>query len=197
MFELRGTPKLGRAFAPPIASLAAAVWVGALAWTAVPSTRWLPVLAVTGAIFGVYQLVQALQLLARQRREADGWLRTATGGFVPPRYAWRAAQLLAPRRRRMLARTLRLIERSTYEHPLGWRAPVYLHAVREQRESVLALARALDDLGQPVTPAGMLRVAELIQDGAGPLWGTTGEALREAISTTFAILTPTRDSRAA
>jgi hypothetical protein len=190
MFELRGTPRLGRTVAPPAVSLAAAAWGGALAWTAFPSSRLLAVVAVTGAFFGLYQLVGALRSLARQRREADDWLRTATGGLVPPRYAWRAAQLCAPRLRRMLARTLRLLERSTREHPLGWRAPAYLNAVREHRALVLALARALEDVEQPVTPAGMLRVTELVQDGGGPLWGSAGEALAEAISATFAILTP-------
>jgi hypothetical protein len=42
-----------------------------------------------------------------------------------------------------------------------------------------------------VTPAGMLRVVDLVTDGAGPLWGTTKDAaLGDAISVTLAILTP-------
>ena len=63
-------------------------------------------------------------------------------------------------------------------------------AVREHRESVRTLARTLED-GEPVTPAGMLRVVELVTDGASPLWATTaGAPLGEAISTTLTILTP-------
>ena len=50
---------------------------------------------------------------------------------------------------------------------------------------------ALESLEEPVTPAGMLRVVDLVTDGAGPLWGTTKDAtLGDAISTTLAILRP-------
>jgi len=91
----------------------------------------------------------------------------------------------------MLATTLRLIEQTAFERPLGRRRPLYLPAVREHRESVQILARALERLEEPVTPAGMLRVVDLVTDGAGPLWGTTTDAtLADAISTTLAILTP-------
>lgn len=52
------------------------------------------------------------------------------------------------------------------------------------------LARTLERVEEPVTPAGMLRVRELISDGASPLWGTTkDQALGDAISMTLGLLT--------
>ncbi|HVN60297.1 MAG TPA: hypothetical protein VMT59_03480 [Gaiellaceae bacterium] len=201
--DWRGTPGLARATALPVGCLAAAGVAGVLAWTTSAYGRWLAIAAVSAAIFGLYRLAGALRLLARRRREADSWLRTATGGFVPPAYAWRAAQLCDPRERRSLARTLRLIEASAYERAFGWRVPLYLPAVREHGESIRALARALESLDEPVTPAGMLRVGDLVQDGGGPLWAATGgPALADEISATLALLRPgapdaTRDARAA
>lgn len=201
--ELRGTPGLGRALALPVGLLAAAALGGALAWTVFRPDRLLVVAAVSAAIFGVYQLVRALRRLSRQRRTADDWLRSATGSFVPPVYAWRAEQLCSPRQRRMLAKTLRLIEQSAYERPVGRLRPLNLAAVREHGESVQALARTLECLEEPVTPAGMLRVVDLVTDGAGPLWGASRDAtLGNAIAATLAILHPggsdqTRRARAA
>ena len=122
---------------------------------------------------------------------------------MPRAYAWRAAQLCDPRERRSLARTLRLIESSAYERSVGRRFPLHLPAVREHGDSIHALARALEDLDEPVTPAGMLRVVDLVQDGGSPLWAATGgPALGDEISATLALLRPgapdgTRDARAA
>ena len=103
----------------------------------------------------------------------------------------------------MLAKTLRGIEHMADEQPFGRRRPLYLPAVRAHRQSVERLARTLERLDEPVTPAGMLRVVDLVTDGCGPLWGTTEDAtLGDAISTTLRILMPdpldpTRDIRAA
>ena len=194
--ELRGTPGLGRILALPVACLGTAALVGAAAWTVFPSDRWVRVAAVSVGILGVYELIRAYMVLRRMRRAADDWLRSATGGFVPPAYAWRAEQLTSPRERRMLAGTLRLIERSAYERGRGRYRPLHLPAVRENRESLELLADTLETVDEPVTPAGMLRVVDLVTDGAGPLWGATKDApLGEAIATTLAVLTRGRDSR--
>ncbi len=188
--ELRGTPGVARTVALPVGCMAGAALIGGLAWTAAAYGRWLGIAAVSVAIFGLYRLFIAVRLLARRRRVADSWLRSATGGFVPRAYAWRAAQLCAPRERRMLARTLLLIEVSAHELPIGRRVPLYLPAVLEHGESIHALVRALENLDEPVTPAGMLRVIDLVQNGAGPLWGATGgPALRDEISATLSVLT--------
>ena len=187
---LRGTPRVGRILAPPAACFAAAALIGGLAWTELAAGRWLGIAAVSAGIFGLYELGRALRALARQRRAADAWLRTATGAFVPPPYAWRAEQLCSPHERRMLARTLRLIEEMAFERPVGRLRPMYLPAVREHRESLETLAHQLERLDEAVTPAGMLRVVELVTDGTGPLWGTSKDAaLGDAISRTLTILT--------
>jgi len=188
--ELRGVPGLGRILALPVGYLATAALVGAAAWTVLPPERWILAVALAAGILGVYELVQAQRLLLRQRRAADAWLRSATGSFVPPAYAWRAEQLTSPRERRMLARTLRLIERSAYERSVGRLRPLNLPAVRAHHDSLELLACTLETLDEPVTPAGMLRVVDLVTNGAGPLWGATKDApLGDAISTTLAILT--------
>jgi hypothetical protein len=189
MMDVRGTPGLGRLFAQPATSLAVAL-AGCLALTVGQADRRLGVATASAGLFCLYGLVRAQLLLSRRRRAADDWLRSSTGGFVAPAFRWRAEQLGSPRQRRMLARTLRSIEQSADERPLGRRRPLSLPAVREHRELVRALALALDG-GEPVTPAGMLRVIELVTDGASPLWGTTkGAPLGDAISATLAILTP-------
>jgi len=194
--ELRGTPGLGRILALPVACLATAALVGAAAWAVVPPERWLRVAAVSFGILGVYKLVRAQLALRRIRRAADDWLRSATGAFVPPVYAWRAEQLCSPRERRMLARTLRLIERSAYERAVGRYRPLHLPAVREHSESLELLADTLETVAEPVTPAGMLRVVDLVTDGAGPLWGPTKDVpLGDAIATTLAVLTRGREPR--
>jgi hypothetical protein len=188
--ELRGIPGLGRTLALPVGFLVTAALVGASAWTVLPPEAWLRAVAVAAGILGVYELVQAQRLILRRRRAADAWLRTATGGFVPPAYAWRAEQLTSPRERRMLARTLRLIERSAYERSVGKLRPLNLPAVRAHHDSLELLACTLETLDEPVTPAGMLRVVDLVTNGAGPLWGATKDApLGDAIATTLAILT--------
>ena len=193
---MRGTPGLGRILALPVACLATAALVGAAAWTVVPPEVWLRAAAVSVGILGVYELTRAGLGVRRMRRAADDWLRSATGGFVPPAYAWRAKQLTSPRERRMLAGTLRLIERSAYERGVGRVRPLHLPAVRENRESLELLADTLETVDEPVTPAGMLRVVDLVTDGAGPLWGATKDApLGDAIATTLAILTRGRDPR--
>ena len=162
-----------------------------LAWTAAPPSRSLHVAAVSFAIFGCYQLVRSVRVLVARRRVADSWLRCASGSSVPSAYAWRAEQLCSPRHRRTLAGALRSIVESAHERPVGRRRPMYLPAVRKHRESVLLLARVLEQTDGPVTPAGMLRVVDLTCDGRSPLWSTgEEEPLGEAISTALALLQP-------
>jgi hypothetical protein len=188
--DVLGIPGLGRTLALPAGLLATAALVGASAWTVLPSETWVRAVAVAAGILGLYELVQAQRVLLRQRRAADAWLRSATGGFVPPAYAWRAEQLTSPRERRLLASTLRLIERSAYERSVGRLRPLNLPAVRAHHESLELLAETLETVDEPVTPAGMLRVVDLVTDGAGPLWGSTKDApLGDAIASTLALLT--------
>jgi hypothetical protein len=194
--EVRGTPGLGRIFALPISGLVAAAVGGSLLWAGVLPDRRFGIAAIAAGIFGLYSLVRSLRQMSAIRQQADDWLRTATTGFVPKAHAWRAAQLRSPRQRRTLARTLRAIE-ETSGRPLALGRPRYLRAVRAHRESVELLVQALESVDEPVTPAGILRVRELISEGASPLWGTTNTAaLDDAISKTLALLTRGQVARA-
>lgn len=153
----------------------------------------LAVLLTSFTVFVLWRLARRLHTLHDERRRADAWLETATGGVVPARYAWRAAELESVHNRRMLARTLRAIAtRATDARP-------YLHrprlgAVRRRRSAVEELASALEHEESPVTPAGMLRVAELIHNGAGPLWGSNPERLEREIELTLRLLVPARSA---
>jgi hypothetical protein len=185
---LRGTPGAARVLALPVALVVLAL--GAVgAWSTVAGDRRLGVVAFSALLFGLLQLGRAVYSLFERRRRADSWLRSATGAVVPRAYAWRAAQLTSLRNRRMLARTLRLVAETTQVRPVG-RALPRLTAARQRRISLEALAKKLERADEPVTPAGMLRVTELITAGAGPLWGTSEEELDEAIETTLTVLAP-------
>jgi hypothetical protein len=152
-------------------------------------------LAAAGAgLVGAAEALRALVVLAGRRRVADDWLRSATGAYVPPRYAWRAQQLRAACERLSLAKTLRLIVRRAGERPLGGFGALRLTGVSENREALQLLASTLERVDQPVTPAGMLRVIDLLTNGAGPLWNASGgSALEETLSSTLAVLRPGPD----
>jgi hypothetical protein len=186
---LRGTPGAARVLALPVALVVLAL--GAVgAWSTVAGDdRRLGVIIFSALLFGLLQLGRAVYGLFERRRRADSWLRSATGTVVPRAYAWRAAQLTSLRNRRMLARTLRLVAETAQGRPVGRSLP-RLAAARQRQISLEALAKKLERGDEPVTPAGMLRVTELITAGAGPLWGTSEEELGEAIETTLTVLAP-------
>jgi hypothetical protein len=187
----------------PAAAWWLAAGVGSIVWAAAMPGPWLLLAAAGAGFVGVVEAVRALVVLSGRRRAADDWLRSATGDFVHPRYAWRARQLRAACERLLLAKTLRLIVRRAAERPLGGFGALRLTAARENREALQLLASTLERVDQPVTPAGMLRVIDLITDGAGPLWNAPkGSALGETISSTLAVLRlrtddPQEDVRAA
>jgi hypothetical protein len=159
------------------------------AWAAFELDRIVGVAVVSALLFGLYQLVRSYSILERCRRSADDWLRTSVGGVVPPAYAWRAAQLTSPHERRMLARTIRRVAETSRRRPVGTIRP-RLGAARGRNVSLEVLATRLERVGEPVTPAGILRVTELIATGDGPLWGASEEALGDEIASTLAVLSP-------
>jgi hypothetical protein len=189
--NVRGTPDAVRLLVLPAGLLAVAAGGAAAIAGGLAPGRWLGLAVLVAGIAGAYELVRAVRVLVRQRRAADDWLRTATGEFVAPSYAWRARQLTSPRERRTLARTLRLLVREAFERPVGWRRPLALPAVRAHRDEVLFLAQRLERVDEPVSPAGMLRVVDLVTDGGSPLWTSVkDDALGDAIATTLALLRP-------
>ena len=186
--ELFQQPGARTTFAP-----AGAWWLaagaGSIVWAVAMPGMWLLLAATGAASVGAAAAVRALMVLSGRRRAADDWLRNAAGGRpVLPRYAWRERQLRAACERLRLARTLRLVVRRAAEGPSGGFG-VRPTAVSENREGLQLLASTLERVDHPVTPAGMLRVIDLITDGAGPLWNAPkGAALEEAISSTLAVL---------
>jgi hypothetical protein len=142
--------------------------------------------------------IEALRARVRERRLADNWLTSATGVFVPDKYEWRARELCSAGHRRQLAHTLRLIDESAFERPVGRRRPLNLAAARQHRGAVLALAERLETLDRRVTPAGMLRARSLLGDGASPLYGTVkSPELGSAIASILDLLEPAADRRVA
>jgi hypothetical protein len=186
----RGMPGTGRALAPPGALVVVSI-AAVVACFTFSAADLVDVVAVSALLFGLLQLVRGIHGLFIVRLRADSWLRSATGNFVPPAYAWRAAQLTSLEERRMLARSLRLVAERARERSRGGFGP-RLIAARERRISLEALAKKLERGDEPVTPAGILRVTELITAGGGPLWGTSAEALGEAIERTLTVLAPCR-----
>ena len=143
-------------------------------------------------------LIEAFRVRARERRLADDWLTSATGAFVPAKYEWRARDLTSAGHRRRLAHTLRLIDQTSDERPLGRRRPLDLTAARHHRQAVRALTARLEAVDEPVTPAGMLRVRALLTDGASPLYGMTKcDALGDEIGLTLSLLEPVSHRRVA
>jgi hypothetical protein len=80
-----------------------------------------------------------------------------------------------------------MILSSARESRLAAYAP-RLVAAREQQASLEVIAETLEQEAEPVTPAGILLVADLVTDGGGPLWGTSREALAHELETTLSVL---------
>lgn len=101
-----------------------------------------------------------------------------------PAHRLRAAQLVDQRTRCELARSLREVVRAA-ESPRHRRpsaaVPIDRQAVLPVREGIVGLA---DRLLQPVplNPRGVARVAILLADGAGPLYGPVpGRSIRDTL----------------
>ena len=181
-------PGATRKFVPPAAWWFAA-GTGGVVWAAAVRDPRLGFAAAGAGLLAVFGTARALAVLSRERHAADDWLRSATGDFVPERYAWRARQLRAACERLLLAKSLRLIVRRAAEGPRSGFGALRLTGVSENREALQLLASTLERVDHPVTPAGMLRVIDLVTEGAGPLWNASeGTALEDTIYSTLAVL---------
>lgn len=88
----------------------------------------------------------------------------------PLRLAWRVEELVTPKNRLELTRTLRSLVRDANPRYLPTASPVNRLAVRAEAETLLALAARLADLQRPVTARGVVFVERLLIDGSGPLY---------------------------
>jgi hypothetical protein len=88
-----------------------------------------------------------------------------------PKFAWRAAELIAPRERRILARSLRRVAAEVRSpRPVINASPVNRRGVAPFAPELETLADRLADLDQPVSAAAILLVRELLTDGGSPLY---------------------------
>jgi hypothetical protein len=146
----------------------------------------------------VIEMLLAPRLKMRDRRRADDWLRSSTGTFIPEKYARRAEELCSLQHRATLAKTLRKIERSAEDRAVGRATILNLGAVRAHRHALRALVRWLEAHDKPVTPAGVLRVVDLITQAGSPLYDTgRSERLGAEIAATIDLLRPRSTERAA
>jgi hypothetical protein len=88
----------------------------------------------------------------------------------PLRLAWRVEELVTPKNRLELARTLRSLVRDANPRYLPSASPFNRLAVRAEAETLIAVAARLAELGRPVTARGVLLVERLLVDGSGPLY---------------------------
>jgi hypothetical protein len=106
--------------------------------------------------------------LRAARRSADAELLSMP---VPSlRLAWRAAELVVPKRRMQLARSLRGLVRDADSRYLPNAAPINRRAVRAVSGDLLAVAHRLADLENPIAPRGVLLVERLLLDSDGPMY---------------------------
>ena len=126
----------------------------------------------------------------RHRREADSWLSTSTGSVVPSRYAARAKELCSEGERRALAKALRNhIAAAQSTRLYGSRILDNQAGIREHSQLIESIATTLDDLDQPVTPAGVLLVRQLLTDPTSPIyWRRRSPELESALMRVATIL---------
>jgi hypothetical protein len=103
---------------------------------------------------------------ARRAADADLLLRETPS----LRLAWRAAELVVPKRRRQLARTLRELVREADPRVARTARVFDAAAVRELAPVLLQAANRLEDLERPVAPRGILLLESLLTDPWGPLY---------------------------
>ena len=112
--------------------------------------------------------LRSRRVLRASRRAADAeFLRLPAPSL---RLAWRAAELVVPKRRLELARSVRRVVRDADPRYLPSAHPINRVAVRGSADDLLAMADRLADLENPVSPRGILLAERLLTDGSGPLY---------------------------
>jgi hypothetical protein len=126
--------------------------------------------------------------IARRRQRVDRWLAWSIGEPPPDALICeRMRQLVTPPERRRLARTLRAIGDQGV-HPGIYRSSVVNpRAAAANRAAIERLASRLEAIERPVSARGVACAAELLADGAGPLYNPRcacdlGPALARALS---------------
>jgi hypothetical protein len=133
----------------------------------------------------VRPLPRGSRLRALGRLRARRELRAARGAAdeellrsrtVSLRLAWRAAELVAPKRRLELARSLRRLVHDADPRYLPNAQVFDRRAVRFAAPGLLTAAERLAALDDPVAPRGVLLLERLLVDADGPLYNPTRSA---------------------
>jgi hypothetical protein len=124
-------------------------------------------------------------------RRLDRELADGAAPDTEIRRSLRAAALIAPCERSMLARSLRRIVRDAHDGrtALSMRAPVMRDAARGAADELDALAARLA-APVPVSVQGVAQVGRLLGDAGSPLYGGPVHALRRAARRALAELEP-------
>jgi hypothetical protein len=151
--------------------------------TSRPPTDVAPFRVLTRALAAL----RARRALRAARRAADEELLHSP---VPTlRLAWRAAELVTPKRRHELAKSLRSLVRNADPRYLPSAQIFNRRAVRASSDELLAAADRLVELERPVTARGVLLLERLLVDTDGPLYDRErGNELPERVRTAAAAL---------
>jgi hypothetical protein len=150
------------------------------------------VLTVQGAGIATRQVRLRDRLAARWRaRRLDRELAEGAAPDTDFQRALRAATLIAPSERSMLARSLQRIVSDAHDGrtALSLRAPVMRRAARAAADELDALASRLLS-PEPVSAHGVAQVGRLLGDAGSPLYGGTEDELRDAVRRALAGLEP-------
>jgi hypothetical protein len=132
------------------------------------------------------------RLAARWRaRRLDRELAAGAAPDADVSRALRAATLIAPAERSMLARSLQRIVRDAHDRraAISLRAPVMRRAALEAADDLNALASRLLS-HRPVDVRGVAQVGRLLSDAGSPLYGGPADDLRVAVRRALAQLEP-------
>jgi hypothetical protein len=146
-------------------------------------------LPLVSALRSAYERMQARRALSAARRAAD---REILLDAVPSlRHSWRAAELVVPKNRLELARTLRNVVRESASRHAISASPVNRRAVRAESTRLLQLGDRLANLERPVAARGVLLVQHLLSGGLSPLYDAEHpEALRFHVEAALEALEP-------
>ena len=124
-----------------------------------------------GAVAGVVERMRQRRELAAARRGAD---RDILRHRLPSlRHSWRIAELVAPKNRLELARTIRTTVADAQQRYALNARPVNRRAVRNDAERLLALGDRLADIDRPVEARGVLLAQHLLSEESSPVYDPT------------------------
>ena len=138
-------------------------------------TSWAPEAAAGAAALGRLGLASSTLASFKERRALRAARKAAdkellSSDVVSLRLSWRAAELVTPKERLDLARSLRRLVQDADPRYLPGAQTFNRLAVRAQEDRLLTLADRLADLERPIAPRGVLLTERLLDDVDGPLY---------------------------